>query len=34
MMNNRFSFFDKVRSKDNLLSRLNSIEWSATSTSV
>jgi hypothetical protein len=29
-MNYRFSLFNKVRSKDNLLSRLNPIEWSIT----
>jgi hypothetical protein len=32
--NSCFSFFDKVWSKDNLLSRLNPIEWSAASTPV
>jgi hypothetical protein len=33
-MNGRFSFFDKVGSKDNLLSRFNPIDWGTTSTSV
>jgi hypothetical protein len=32
--NGRFSFFDKVRSKDNLLFRLNPIEWGVASTSI
>jgi hypothetical protein len=30
----RFSFFNKVGSKDNVLSRLNPIEWGMTSASI
>jgi hypothetical protein len=33
-MNDRFRFFNKVGSKDNLLSQLNPIEWSMASTSI